>query len=217
MKPIKDITDPKTVKALAHPMRIRILATLDERTASPSELASELGAPIGNVSYHVRILDTLGLIRLVRTTPKRGAIEHHYEAVARPIITDETWATVPDSVKHAIIGATLDNAGRIVADAATSGGFRHPEARLSRTPLRLDAEGWRMVASELMAFMEHAVQIGRDAEARLKDRGGDADVATLVLMLFDEVEAAVNAKAPAPSKRRKRRSKARTSKATSSS
>ena len=65
MRPDKDVTDPRLVKALAHPLRFRILTVLDERMASPSELAEELGAPLGNVSYHVRILASLGLIRLV--------------------------------------------------------------------------------------------------------------------------------------------------------
>jgi DNA-binding transcriptional ArsR family regulator len=59
---------------------VRALAILTEREASPSELAEELGEPLGNVSYHVRLLHELGLIDLVGTTPRRGAIEHHYRA-----------------------------------------------------------------------------------------------------------------------------------------
>jgi len=34
----KDVTDPRLVKALAHPLRVRILAVLDEHVASPTEL-----------------------------------------------------------------------------------------------------------------------------------------------------------------------------------
>ena len=51
-----DITDAKIVKAYAHPLRIRILDLLDERVASPSELASELETPLSNTAYHVRQL-----------------------------------------------------------------------------------------------------------------------------------------------------------------
>ncbi len=32
----------------------------------------------------MRILARLGLIELVRETPRRGAVEHHYRAVPRP-------------------------------------------------------------------------------------------------------------------------------------
>ena len=38
MKPITNIDDPRYVKALSHPLRVRILAMLQERTASPSQL-----------------------------------------------------------------------------------------------------------------------------------------------------------------------------------
>jgi predicted transcriptional regulator len=57
---------------------------LDAGEASPKELAGQLGEKLGNVSYHVRILARLGLIELVRETPRRGAVEHHYRATPRP-------------------------------------------------------------------------------------------------------------------------------------
>ena len=44
---ITNVDDPRYVKAMSHPLRVRILALLDERTASPVELAGWLGA----VSY----------------------------------------------------------------------------------------------------------------------------------------------------------------------
>ncbi len=208
MKPHKDITDPRMIKALAHPMRMRILTTLDERIASPSELATELDAPIGNVSYHVRILDSLGLIRLVRTTPKRGAIEHHYEAVARAVVSDETWENVPESVKHAVVGALLDQMGREVTLATVSNGFDRPEAHLGQTSLVLDAAGWTELSRELLAARERALEIGREAEARLKERDGRGDPAILQVMLF---EALPDAGAPQLKRaaRRRRRSSTR--------
>ena len=57
---------------------------LDAGEASPKELATSLGEKLGNVSYHVRILARLGLIELIRETPRRGAVEHHYRSVPRP-------------------------------------------------------------------------------------------------------------------------------------
>ena len=69
------------VKALAHPLRVEILQLLDEGRSSPIELSRRLNAPLGVVSYHVRVLSDLGLIRLVKRTARRGAIEHHYASV----------------------------------------------------------------------------------------------------------------------------------------
>ena len=56
MKPITNIDDPRYVKALSHPLRVRILAMLRERTASPSQLSRWLGATLGTTAYHVRSL-----------------------------------------------------------------------------------------------------------------------------------------------------------------
>lgn len=69
----------KTIKALAHPLRVKVIAYLhDVETASPSELAARFQVTLGAMSYHVKRLRTLGVICLVRETPKRGAVEHHY-------------------------------------------------------------------------------------------------------------------------------------------
>ena len=44
---------------MSHPLRVRILAMRDERTASPVELAGWLGASLGTVAYHVRTLERM--------------------------------------------------------------------------------------------------------------------------------------------------------------
>ncbi|MDQ4049069.1 MAG: helix-turn-helix domain-containing protein, partial [Actinomycetota bacterium] len=86
---------PALIRALGHPLRAQILGVLQERRASPRQLADEFAAPLGNVSYHVRVLADLKLIRLVKETPRRGAIEHYYEAAAAAKISGELWAKVP--------------------------------------------------------------------------------------------------------------------------
>ncbi|HVW45950.1 MAG TPA: winged helix-turn-helix domain-containing protein, partial [Solirubrobacterales bacterium] len=48
--------DQNLVRALAHPMRVRILEALQGRTASPTELAREFMESLGVVSYHANAL-----------------------------------------------------------------------------------------------------------------------------------------------------------------
>jgi DNA-binding transcriptional ArsR family regulator len=74
----KEPTAVQGRRAMAHPMRGRILAALDGRELSPVELARELGASLGVTSYHVRVLADAGVVELARTTARRGAIQHHY-------------------------------------------------------------------------------------------------------------------------------------------
>lgn len=88
-------------KAFAHPLRIAIYEKLLADAAadrkierrkhkpegwepwtgtSPNELCKALDEPLTNVSYHVRMLHELGVIELVTTAPRRGALEHYYRA-----------------------------------------------------------------------------------------------------------------------------------------
>ena len=79
----RDDSERRALAALSHPTRMRILEYLRfHDRASPVELSNAFGMPIGSVSYHVRRLHTLGYLRLVKKTPRRGAIEHHYVAVS---------------------------------------------------------------------------------------------------------------------------------------
>jgi DNA-binding transcriptional ArsR family regulator len=185
MKPFADLSDQRVVKALAHPLRVQILGLLEQQTASPSELAAELHVPLGNVSYHVRQLQSFGLIRLVRTTPRRGSIEHHYELVARPDITDQAWDGLPDIVKHAMIGAALAPLGRMVNDAAVAGGFSRREAHLSRTALTLDDEGWGEVSELLVGMFDKLAAIEHDSIERLAGGETEPSHSTVVLMNFE--------------------------------
>jgi DNA-binding transcriptional ArsR family regulator len=75
--------DLRPMKALTHPLRVKALKVLTQRTASPSELSYELEEPLGNVSYHVKTLLEYDCVKLVKTEPRRGAVEHYYRATPR--------------------------------------------------------------------------------------------------------------------------------------
>jgi DNA-binding transcriptional ArsR family regulator len=74
--------------ALRHPLRRQILrAMIRQAPISPRQISEELGQPLSNVSYHVRVLAEYGAAILVDTTPVRGSMQHFYS----PTI-DEPWA-----------------------------------------------------------------------------------------------------------------------------
>lgn len=192
MKAINDINDPRLVKALAHPLRVRILGVLQDRVASPSDLAEELNAPLGNVSYHVRILAQLDLLKLVKKRPRRGAIEHYYEARSRVLVSDRAWGQVPKIVKEAMVDATLDQVSAYVEPSARVGGFERAEAHLSRNPLRLDTEGWRELSKLVLELLHRAHKIETESLARLKKSDHEDEIETgLVMMLFEAIAGGV--------------------------
>jgi len=201
---INEIDDPRLVKGLAHPLRIQILRALGNRVASPSEVAEEIGAPLGNVSYHVRFLARVGLIELTGTKPRRGAVEHYYRAVARVRLTDRVWAQVPDGVKSGLISGALAQLGPALTSAGPAGGFDRKDAVASWRKLTLDDRGFKDLATELRRVRERAREIERESAERLSGGHGSGAVATGVALLLFEAAGGQDAK-PAARRRAPRR------------
>jgi DNA-binding transcriptional ArsR family regulator len=184
---ITSIDDPRYVKAMSHPLRVRIMAMLDERQASPNQLAGWLGASLGTVAYHVRTLLQLGLIELVDETRVRGAVEHHYRAKARPNVTAAGWAQAPPIAKQAAIGSSLDVIGEYARVSAAAGGFERPDAQLRRALVRLDAKGFAQLSKACDKLLEQLEKIEMASADRLSRNSGaeDAVEAGFGLMLFE--------------------------------
>ena len=182
---IENIGDPRYVRALGHPLRVRILAILEERTASAVELARILDADIGVVAYHVRKLNQLGVIELERETRVRGAIQRHYRAHERPRISDDAWEQAPPVAKQAAVDAALLQIYDYGRASNAAGGFDRRDAHITRTALRLDTEGWEKLARSLRRVLEEVAEIEQEVAAR--EAAGKAEALEdvgLVLMQF---------------------------------
>jgi hypothetical protein len=81
----------RIAEVFVHPLKLRILALMSEPPPprafpqgspepgwSPNSLYVAAGESLGNVSYRVRQLEKGGLIQLVATKQRRGALEHYY-------------------------------------------------------------------------------------------------------------------------------------------
>src|SRR6201990_1152596 len=108
-RPAGETSEARIAKALAHPLRARILQRLGERGGSPGDLAVELDAPLGVVSYHVRMLRDYDCVELVRTEPRRGALQHFYKATARPNLDEDQWRTLPAGLRKELAGESLQD------------------------------------------------------------------------------------------------------------
>src|SRR3954454_15601560 len=173
MRAISDIGDPRLVKALAHPLRVQILSTLEDRIASPSDLAAELEAPLGNVSYHVRTLADLGLVKLVKRRTRRGAVEHYYQARGRAQVSTRAWAQVPGVVKRSMVAVALEQALDAAGAPSAAGGFDHEESNLSCQSVTLDAEGFGEVSQAIGRLHEEIAGIHERSESRLEKAGDE--------------------------------------------
>jgi predicted ArsR family transcriptional regulator len=209
LKPHADITDTETVKALSHPLRVQILRLLEEKDGSPVEIANTLGLPVNRVSYHMRQLARFDLIKLVKTTPRRGAVEHHYRLQARPRISDKAWGQVPEIVKQAMTGAAVQQILEHVHTSAASGGFDRPDAHLSRTDVMLDERGWKEMSAELEATLKRLDKIHAASTERLKKADHEGQTRGTVVLALCETLAVPDAPPKSLAKPRAKRSRAR--------
>jgi DNA-binding transcriptional ArsR family regulator len=181
-----DLVDPRIAKALSHPMRARILVILNERVASPNEIAETIDERLPNVSYHVRALLDLGCIELVDTAQRRGAIEHYYRAILRPFFSDRDWKRIPRSGRQAISDTALRIVWEDVADAVKSGTFdSRPDRYLTHSPMVLDEQGWTEMTGVMAKAFAEAEKVEARSAGRLKKSKEDGVTTRVVLMQFE--------------------------------
>jgi DNA-binding transcriptional ArsR family regulator len=178
-RPAGETSEARIAKALAHPLRARILQRLGERVASPGDLAVELGAPLGVVSYHVRMLRDYDCVELVRTEPVRGALQHFYKATARPNLDEAQWRTLPTTLRTELIGETIEGLVGDLAEAADAGKLEDPALVLARTPLELDEKGWKKLNKLLARTHEQALAIASESAARGSEQAFGTEIGLL--------------------------------------
>ena len=71
------------MRALAHPLRLRIMELFAEAPRTTKQVADLLGQPPTRLYHHVAALERAGLLRLKETRKNRGTTEKWYEAIAR--------------------------------------------------------------------------------------------------------------------------------------
>jgi len=164
--------DERLAKALSNRLRVQILQRLtDHGTASPSELADALAEPLGNISYHVRVLRELDCLELVRTEPRRGALEHFYRATVSPWLSDEQWARLPATFRQKTLARTLAVILEAAAQASQQGGLDGPGTHVSRVALAVDEAGRAEIATLLDETREAALRINAASAARQAEQG----------------------------------------------
>lgn len=173
-------------KALAHPLRVRILTSLHKGVSSPNQLSQELGEPLGNVSYHVKTLLEFDCVELVKTEPRRGAVEHFYRATERTFFSDSEWEKIPASARKGIVGSVIETLGQDATEALIAGTIdARTDSHISRTPLTLDEQGWSDLAEVLAETLNRAIEIQGEAATRLADEKSDSINTKLALLHFE--------------------------------
>jgi DNA-binding transcriptional ArsR family regulator len=165
--------DQNLAKALAHPLRVRILEALQGRMASPTEIARELQEALGNIVYHSRTLVEADCIEQVATRPKRGTIEHFYTARPRSFIGHQDWRLAPLSVRAGVTSEALRTFVERVGAAIDADTIdRRGDTTLNWMPITVDEQGWRETAEILDRALQQVMAVAAASRERLGDEPG---------------------------------------------
>lgn len=134
-------TDP-LLRALAHPVRLRIVSLVWNVPLSAAELSRELGISHALASQHLRRLDAAGLVELAEVREKRGGRERRYRAVHGSPLSDQRYEgtrLIAEAMAHNLrerAGRRAPGAEGVTTDAElwvapeVWSGFRHRLAAL---------------------------------------------------------------------------------------
>ena len=138
------------MRALAHPLRLRILEAFAEAPRTTKQVAELLGQPPTRLYHHVDQLLAAGLIRVAREEKRRAVSERYFEAVAR------RFAVSPSAFGGD--GSRADERGRIARaylEELLAGGDSDEGAfRLMRTKARLSEDGRARLENEIARLLQ---------------------------------------------------------------
>ncbi len=137
------LSKPEQLKALGHPLRLRVLEVLgeSEQELTNRELAARLGVDPGHLHFHVRMLLAAGLIELADGGRRR---EKPYRAVATHVRVAPELIT--SGAANDARAAMLDEVQRGWAVHSGSGRFRS-----AQITVRMDIEQLREVFQVICA------------------------------------------------------------------
>ncbi|MEV6581942.1 winged helix-turn-helix domain-containing protein [Streptomyces sp. NPDC051582] len=140
------LTTDEQLRAVSNLTRHRIMAVLRFEPATITQIAERVGLAKGSSSYHVRLLERAGLVKVVRTRKVRGVTERYYAMAARALVLPDTGDGGPDVLmRHAV--ADLE--------AAPAEGERH--VRMAH--LRLTDEQFSELGARLAALADEYRQL----------------------------------------------------------
>lgn len=166
-----DLIDRRLTKAIAHPLRLQILALANQRTISPSEYSTEMGASLSTVSYHFRKLAELGFLELVEEIPKRGSQEHRYRGCRRGLVSDANWKQLGKATQAGVRIAGFQDLITRCTQAVNAGTFdSRDDAVFYWVGGGMDEAGWKEFIEAAWQLI-HRVKEIEDASAKRASAG----------------------------------------------
>ena len=161
---------------IMHPIRKRAYIHAVRQPVSAKELAVENDLPLQRMSYHVRLLADAGLLRVVRRTPRRGAVETHYRAVATFEFSDSAMDAASPETRAMILGGDLRALVDDVLHAAERGAIDEPDFFYARAHFVVDDAGRERLTAELKDIYRRLAALEAELRVPLSDSAHEINV-----------------------------------------
>lgn len=136
------IVDPLTLKALADPLRVRMLEEMGTRLRhgwTVKELAGRLGTNVTSLYHHVNLLERHGIIRVASTARISGISLRYYQLAAQDIRVEAPALADGGSEAQAAVDVLIgDLRGELLRSVAAHGRDRAARVNVMRDMVRLD-------------------------------------------------------------------------------
>lgn len=156
------------IRALAHPVRQRILRLLTTEPMTNKQLAQALDESPARLHFHVRELHQAGLIELVEERPKGGVLEKYYSAAAHNFRLHTSFSA-PKRGEGLLSDATLEAARQEFIRAAEYYDDAVPNVLMGHQGARLSMEGLARVR-ELLAAVDEEFRAAMQANEENEDQ-----------------------------------------------
>jgi DNA-binding transcriptional ArsR family regulator len=175
------------MRAVAHPLRLRLVELFADGPRTTKQAALALGLPPTRLYHHVHALERAGLLRLRETRRKRGTEERYYETAetllkGRPLTGAREAGVEPTAVALSVIEAAR-------LEVAMLRGPRRGGERGLIARLRISSpETGKRLKRDLRALLRR-LQPAEEGDSSAQPRRASAGAAwslTLLLLPVDE-------------------------------
>jgi DNA-binding transcriptional ArsR family regulator len=180
---------------LKHPERVRILEVINEAPMSPIRfLQGGYGTRkfeskqegLSYLSYHFRELEKAGLIEVIESIPRRGAVEHVYRGRSRVFYTSEEFDELPLQERTMLSRTSFQGLMARTDSAISSGTFdRRSNRQLTWRAMQLDEQGWQEMTDHLDEAFAKAEAIREAAGERIRHSDSEVIPATVAFLGYE--------------------------------
>lgn len=153
------LSDPKAIRALAHPARLAVLEVLlqgGELTAT--QCAEIAGLSPSAMSYHLRAMERWGLVERATGAAATSARERPWRARGTGLRVESSAPAATTAAEQALLVTVLDTDRRAALDFVARQGDESEDWRdamsLARSALWLSVEEARELQAELAAVLD---------------------------------------------------------------